>query len=144
MIMAARNQRKPANGQAESGSYLLVFDLDDEGQSKAWEVAQQLASQRKLKHVLVGMLLAVHTVQEQTGKTLDLLQFMAAFITGLIQGEGGGYGGVRITEATEPEELPSLFVGTDDHADPIEARENFSVGMGDLFGDDGEDDDIWD
>jgi hypothetical protein len=140
--MAARKYQKPPNGQAQSGSYLLVFDLDDEAQAKAWEVAQQLASQRKLKHVLVGLLLAVHTVQEQTGKALDLLQFMASFITGLIHGGGGGYG-VQITEATEPEELPSMFAGTDDHADPTEARENFSAGMGDLFGDDG-DDDLWD
>ena len=140
--MAARKYQKPPNGQAQSGSYLLVFDLDDEAQAKAWDVAQQLASQRKLKHVLVGMLLAVHTVQEQTGKALDLLQFMASFITGLIHGGGGGYG-VQITEATEPEELPSMFAGTDDHADPTEARENFSAGMGDLFGDDG-DDDLWD
>ncbi|RMG74257.1 MAG: hypothetical protein D6711_09255 [Chloroflexi bacterium] len=139
--MAVRKYQKPPNGQAQSGSYLLVFDLDDEAQAKAWEVAQQLASQRKLKHVLVGMLLAVHTVQEQTGKALDLLQFMASFITGLINGGGGGYGHMQITEATAPEELPSMFAGTDDHADPTEARENFSAGMGDLFGDD---DDLWD
>ncbi len=134
--MALAQQQKPPNGQAQSGSYLLVFDLDDEAQAKAWEVAQQLASQRKLKHVLVGMLLAVHTVQEQTGKALDLLQFMAAFITGLIHGGGGGYGAVQITEATAPEELPSMFAGTEDHADPAQARQNFSAGMGDLFSDD--------
>jgi hypothetical protein len=136
-------RKKPPNGQAKSGTYLLVFDLDDEGQSKAWDVAQQLTSQRKLKHVLVGMLLAIHTVQEETGKSLDLLQFMASFITGLINGKGGGYGGMDITEETEPEELPSMFAGTDDHADPQEARENFSAGMGDLFGDD-DDSDLWD
>ena len=141
--MAARKYQKPPNGQAQSGSYLLVFDLDDEAQAKAWDVAQQLTSQRKLKHVLVGMLLAVHTVQEQTGKSLDLLQFMASFITGLIHGGAGSYGSIQITEATAPEELPSMFAGTDDHADPTEARENFSAGMGDLFGDDG-DDDLWD
>lgn len=139
--MATRQVRKSPNGQAQSNSYLLVFDLDDEAQAKAWEVAQQLASQRKLKHVLVGMLLAVHTVQEQTGKTLDLLQFMASFITGLIHGRGGDYAGVQITEATEPEELPSMFAGTDDHIDPSDARETFSAGMGDLFGDD---EDLWD
>ena len=138
--MATRHPQKPPNGQAQSNSYLLVFDLDDDAQSKAWEVAQELASQRKLKHVLVGMLLAVHTVQEQTGKGIDLLQFMASFITGLIHGGGVSYG-VQITDATEPGELPSIFAGTDDHADPTEARENFSAGMGDLFGDD---DDLWD
>lgn len=138
--MAVAQYQKPPNGQAQSNSYLLVFDLDDEAQAKAWEVAQQLASQRKLKHVLVGMLLAVYTVQEQTGRALDLLQFMAAFITGLIHGGNGNYGPVRITEATAPEELPSMFAGTEDHADPVQARQNFSAGMGDLFGDE---DDEW-
>ena len=140
--MAKRHYQKPANGQAKSGSYLLVFDLDDDAQYKAWEVAQQLASQRKLKHVLVGMLLAVHTVQEQTGKALDLLQFMASFITSMIHGDRGGYGGIQITEVTDPEELPSMFAGTEDHANPVEARENFSIGMGNLFEE--EDDDLWD
>lgn len=139
--MAKGRYQKPPNGQAASGSYLLVFDLDDAAQAKAWAVAQDLASQRKLKHVLVGMLLAVHTVQEQTGKTLDLLQFMASFITGLIHGRSGTYSGLEITEATEPEELPSMFAGTADHVDPSEAREAFSVGMGNLFGDD---DELWD
>ena len=139
--MAARNAQKPPNRQAKSGSYLLVFDLNDYGQAKAWSVAQQLASQRKLKHVLVGMLLAVHAVQEQTGKALDLLQFMASFISAMVSGGGGGYGSMAITETTDPEELPSMFAGTEDHADPLETRENFSVGMGDLFGDD---DDFWD
>lgn len=136
-------KQKPPNGQAQSGSYLLVFDLDDDAQVKAWNVAQDLASQRKLKHVLVGLLLAIHTVQEQTGKTLDLLQFMASFITGLIHGSGGGYGGFSIDETTDPEELPSMFAGTDDHTDPLEAREAFAVGMGNLFSDD-DDDDLWD
>jgi Na+/citrate or Na+/malate symporter len=57
------------------------------------------------------LLLAVHTVQEQTGKALDLLQFMAAFITGLINSGGGGYGTMAITEATAQGELPSIFAG---------------------------------
>lgn len=138
--MTTRHYQKPPNGKARSSSYLLVFDLDDDGQAKAWEVAQQLASQRKLKHVLVGMLLAIYTVQEQTGKALDLLQFMASFITGIIHGDRAGYSGLQITEITQPEELPSMFAGTDNHADPMEARENFSASMGDLFSDD---DDLW-
>lgn len=139
MARKSKNSPKPPNGQGESGTYLLVFDLDDEAQSKAWSVAQDLASQRKLKYVLVGMLLAVHTVQEQTGKTLDLLQFMASFITGLVH--GGVPTRASVHEDMLPEELPSMFAGTDDHVDPLEARQNFSVGMGDLFADD---DDLWD
>ena len=139
--MSVARYRKPPNGQANSGTYLLVFDLDDDAQARAWDVAQQLASQRKLKHVLVGMLLAIYTVQDQTGRAIDLLQFMASFITGLITGGGGGYSSLQITDSTAPEELPNMFAGTEDHADPIEARENFAAGMGDLFEDD---EDLWD
>ena len=141
----ARNSKvyeKPPNGQANSGTYLLTFDLDDDAQAKAWQVAQQLAAQRKLKHVLVGMLLAIHTVQEKTGKAIDLLQFMASFITGLISDGGRAYGTIPISEGMMPEELPSMFAGTADHADPMETRENFAVGMGNLF--DAEEDDVWD
>jgi hypothetical protein len=127
--------QKPPNGQANGGSYLLTFDLDDEGQAKAWEVAQQLAAQRKLKHVLVGMLLAVHTVQEATGKQIDMTEFMAQFITSMVLGGGGVYASRAITE---PEELPSAFAGTAERIDPLEARQAFAGGMGNLF--DGDDD----
>lgn len=137
--MAPKNAQKPANGQAQSGSYLLVFDLDDEGQAKAWEIAQQLAAQRKLKHVLVGLLLAIYTVQQETGRVIDLLQFISRFVTGLVT--GNRVGGIDITPDLRPEELPSMFAGTDDHADPMETRENFAVGMGNLFEDD--EDDLW-
>lgn len=124
--------QKPPNGKAKSGSYLLVFDLDDEGQRKAWEIAQQLASQRKLKHVLVGMLLAIHTVQEQTGRAIDLMQFRASFITGLVTGRSGGLGMMALSEDVEPGELPSMFAGTEGHTNPSETRENFASGMGDF------------
>ncbi len=120
--------QKPPNGQASGGSYLLTFDLDDEGQAKAWDVAQQLASQRKLKHVLVGMLLAVHTVQEATGKQVDMTEFMAQFITRMVL--GGSYTPMTLTE---PDELPSAFAGTAERVDPLEARQAFAGGMGNLF-----------
>lgn len=135
-------RQKPPNGQAQSGSYLLVFDLDDEGQAKAWEVAQQLASQRKLKHVLVSLLLSVHDIQVATGKVVDLVRFTSAFVVSLVSDGHRGYRGEFITEKTQPEELPNMFAGTADHIDPMEARENFSAGMGNLFDDD--DDDLWD
>ena len=134
--MDSRSQ-KPPNGQAQSNSYLLVFDLDDEGQAKAWDVAQQLAAQRKLKHVLVGMLLAVHTVQEHTGRQIDMTEFMAQFVTNMVI---GGRGLPVLRDDTQPDELPSMFAGTEDRADPLEARQAFAGGMGNLF----DDDDDWD
>ena len=140
--MMAIRSKKPPNGQAQSNSYLLVFDLDDESQRKAWEIAQQLASQRKLKHVLVSSLVAIHTVQEKTGKVVDLIDFVSQFITGMVFGlkTQSNY---QITESTTLDDLPVAFIGTDNHADPTEARENFAIGMGDLFGEDDEDD-FWD
>lgn len=134
--MDSRSQ-KPPNGQAQSNSYLLVFDLDDEGQAKAWDVAQQLAAQRKLKHVLVGMLLAVHTVQEHTGRQIDMTEFMAQFVTNMVI---GGRGLPVLRDDTQPDELPSMFAGTEDRADPLEARQAFAGGMGNLF----DADDDWD
>jgi hypothetical protein len=117
-----------------------VFDLDDESQAKAWRVAQQLAAERKLKQVLIGLLLAVHTVQEMTRKRIDLTEFIASFITGMVVGNNAP-AMPRITPTTTPEELPTIFAGTDNHVDPFEAREAFSAGIGNLFGEEG---DIWD
>ncbi len=124
---------KPPNGQASSNSYLLVFDLDDEGQAKAWAVAQQLAGQRKLKHVLVGLLLAIHTVQEYTRRQIDLTEFMAQFVTQMVL---GGRVVPALREDTTPDDLPSMFAGTEDRADPLAARQAFAGSMGDLFSDD--------
>jgi hypothetical protein len=135
-----RASAKSPNGQANSNAYLLVFDLDDESQAKAWKVAQQLAAERKLKQVLIGLLLAVHTVQEMTRKRIDLTEFIASFVTGMVVGSSV-HAMPYITPATTPEELPTIFAGTDNHADPLEAREAFSAGIGNLFD---EEDDIWD
>lgn len=131
---AARPQ-KPPNGQAAGGAYLLTFDLDDPAQVAAWEKAQELASQRKLKHVLTGLLLAIDTVERHTGKPVDMTMFMAQFVSNLVMGGGGM---PAYTPTTRPEELPSMFAGTEDRADPAEARQAFAGGMGNLFSDDDE------
>jgi len=132
---SARYQ-KPPNGQANGGTYLLSFDLDDPAQVIAWDKAQELASQRKLKHVLTGMLLAIHTVEEHTGKPIDMTMFMAQFVSNLVL---GGQRMPTFTAATLPEELPSMFAGTEDRADPTEARQAFAGSMGNLFSDDSDD-----
>lgn len=131
---------KPPNGMATCNAYKLTFDPDDENQVKARAVAQQLAGQRKLKQALIGLLLAVHTVQEKTGRQIDLTEFMASFITGLVVGGSALPARVEITPATTPDELPTIFAGTDNHVDPLEARQTFSAGLGHLFD---EDEDIW-
>ena len=128
--------QKPPNGQANSGTYLLAFDLDDPTQAAAWEKAQDLASRRKLKHVLTGLLLAIDTVERHTGKPIDMTTFMAQFVSSLVMG-----GQLLPTHppAVNPEELPSIFAGTEDRVNPTEARRAFAGGMGNLFSDDDED-----
>jgi len=133
---------KPPNGQATASTYLLTFDLDDESQAKAWRIAQDLAAERKLKQVLIGLLVAIHTVQELTHKRIDLTEFIASFITGLVMGGGAVYRPSGVEMDTTPEDLPTMFAGTADHINPVEAREVFSASMGDLFSDD--DENIWD
>lgn len=128
--------QKPPNGQANSGTYLLTFDLDDPAQRVAWEKAQALASERKLKHVLTGLLLAIDTVERHTGKPIDMTVFMAQFVSNLVL---GGQAVPTYTPAINPEELPSMFAGTEDRADPLEARQAFAGGMGNLFSDDEDD-----
>lgn len=133
--------QKSLNGQAKGGTYLLTFNLDNAGETRAWEMAQNLAGQRKLKQVLTGMLLAIRTVEEHTGKPIDMTHFMAQFVTQLVLGgKTGGY--APLPPIPQPEELPSMFAGTEDRADPLQARQAFAGGMGNLFGDDDEDE--WD
>jgi hypothetical protein len=134
--MSKRTAQKPPNGQANSGTYLLTFDLDDPAQVTAWDKAQDLAGQRKLKHVLTGLLLAIDTVERHTGKPVDMTVFMAQFVSNLVL---GGPALPTFTSATHPAELPGMFVGTEDRADPLAARQAFAGGMGNLFSDDEED-----
>jgi hypothetical protein len=56
-------------------------------------------------------------------------------------GEGITYRGSGVELDTTPEDLPTMFAGTADHINPVEAREVFSASMGDLFSDD---EDLWD
>lgn len=138
MTKRTARPQKPPNGQASSGTYLLTFDLDDPAQVIAWEKAQDLAGQRKLKQVLTGLLLAIDTVERHTGKPVDMTVFMAQFVSNLVL---GGQGMPTYTPDTNPEELPSMFAGTEDRADPLEARQAFAGSMGNLFSEG--DDDEW-
>lgn len=81
------------------------------------------------------LLLAIDTVERHTGKPVDMTVFMAQFVSNLVMGGGGM---PAYTPTTRPEELPSMFAGTEDRADPSEARQAFAGGMGNLFSDDDE------
>ena len=132
--------QKPRNGQGESGTYLLKFNLDDEVERRAWEVKQMLAAESKLKSVLIGFLLAVRAVEEQTGREVDMMEFTARFVSSMVTSRP--MSGMNVTPDLDPSDLPTAFIGTAEHADPAEARGNFAANLGGLFDD--EDDDLWD
>ena len=50
--------------------------------------------------------------------------------------------GIAVTPDLDPSDLPTAFIGTAEHADPLEARDNFAANLGGLFDDD--DADLWD
>ena len=128
-------QRRPY-GQLSSDSYLLTFDATNENEAKARKMAQQLASQRKLKQALISVLCAVNDAQEASGRPIDFSEFTARFVSGIL---GGGVGLAPmppITDMTIPDQLPGPWTGTAEHADPVLARETLQATMGNLLDED--------
>lgn len=124
------------NGDAQTPSYLLVFDLSDDAQKRAWVVMQKLAAQRHSKRTLMGFLLALDEIQRRTGTEHSVDDMMARFITSMVAGEGLARGYAQFSSSDLSEDVPSIIVGTADHADPDEIRDELALSMGNLFEDD--------
>lgn len=124
------------NGKAQTPSYLLTFDLTDDGQRRAWEVMQRLAAQRRAKPVLMGFLMALSELEVHTNQRYSAEDMMAMFVTLIVSGQGtGGALSSGFSWGDMATDAPALIVGTADHADPDEIRDELALGMGDLFGD---------
>ena len=126
-----KRSRSP-NGQARSPTYLLTFDLANEAEQRAWTAMQRLAAQRQAKSVLIGFLMALADLERQTNQQYAVEDMMALFIAALVSGQRVGYGMSNLMI----DDSPSIIVGTADHADPDQVRDELALGMGDLFGDD--------
>lgn len=127
---------KPGNGQAKSGTYLLAFDLNDETEHRAWTMTQALAAERKLKRTLLGFLLALDEVQRLTHRDYGVEDMMARFVASLVT--DGNINPARppaLSLGDFSDDAP-LIIGTANHANPDEARNQLAMGMGDLFSDD--------
>jgi len=123
------------NGEAQTPSYLLVFDLSDDMEQRAWAVLQTLAAQRRSKRTLMGFLLALGEIRKRTGTDYSVDDMLARFISSMVAGnQTRGY--VQLPSSDLSEDAPSIIVGTADHADPNEIRDELALSMGDLFGDD--------
>jgi len=129
-----KRSRSP-NGQARNPTYLLTFDLTDEAEQRAWTAMQRLAAQRRGKSVLIGFLMALAELERQTNQQYAAEDMMALFVTALVSGQRVGYGTSNLVMNGMSEDSPSIIVGTADHADPDQVRDELALGMGDLFGD---------
>ena len=92
---------------------------------------QRLAAQRQAKSVLIGFLMALADLERQTNQQYAVEDMMALFIAALVSGQRVGYGVSNLMI----DDSPSIIVGTADHADPDQVRDELALGMGDLFGD---------
>ena len=127
------------NGEGEAGSYLLVFDRTKDAEERAWQMTRKLAAQRRLKHTLLGFLLALDEIRERTGKDHSVEEMMASFISSMSMDrqQNSAYAQPSLPPLGDlSEDIPALIVGSADHVDPDEARDQLALGMGDLFGDD--------
>jgi len=123
------------NGEAQTPSYLLVFDLSDDMEQRAWAVLQTLAAQRRSKRTLMGFLLALDEIRKRTGTDYSVDDMLARFISSMVTG-GPTRGYLQLPSSDLSEDAPSVIIGTADHADPDEVRDELALSMGDLFGDD--------
>ncbi|MHB8627004.1 MAG: hypothetical protein ACYDBJ_06140 [Aggregatilineales bacterium] len=130
-----KRPRSP-NGQAKSPAYLLTFDPTNEAEQRAWAVMQRLAAQRRAKPVLIGFLMALSEIEMRTNQHYSVEDMMALFVTSVVSGQRGGFAPAGFALGDLSDETPSIIVGTADHADPDEVRDELALGMGDLFGDD--------
>lgn len=130
-----KRSRSP-NGKAKSSAYLLTFDPADEAEQRAWAVMQRLAAQRRAKPVLIGFLIALSEIEMRTSQHYSVEDMMAMFVTSVVSGQRGGFAATGFALGDLSSEVPSIIVGTADHADPDEVRDELALGMGDLFGDD--------
>lgn len=131
-----KRSRSP-NGQARSPAYLLTFDPTDEAEQRAWAVMQRLAAQRRAKPVLIGFLMAWSEIEMRTNQRYSVEDMMAMFVTSVVSGQRVGLGPSNFVMDVMAGDTPSIIVGTADHADPDEVRDELALGMGDLFGDEG-------
>jgi hypothetical protein len=129
-----KRKRSP-NGKARNHSYLLTFDTTDEAEQRAWAVMQRFAAQRRAKPILMGFLMALSEIESRTGQRYSAEDMMALFVASVVSGQGAGSMSSRFVSGDLSTDTPSIIVGTADHADPDEVRDELALGMGDLFGD---------
>lgn len=129
----------PEYGQLSSNRYPLTFNTENPTERKAKDGAVRLLEERgKLKALMINVLCAVDDVERATGKPIDVSEFATRYVSALMTGNVQ-QPMFQITETTKFDDLPGIWTGTADHADPGVARQALHAGMGNLLDDDDDD-----
>jgi hypothetical protein len=136
MVTKRERTPKPGNGQGESGLLSLHFDLGDETEREAYEMAKQLAKPHgRRKHVFVALLYGLSLYQKRTGVQLNADVVMGMALSGNLIGGGGVVEPVP-SVPTRPgtlDEAP-LVVASTSKADAEKVSQNFVNTLGSFGG----------
>lgn len=122
---------KPNNGDGDSGMISLAFDLGDELERTAYEMAKKLARPHgRRKHVIVALLYALNLYEERTGTELNTDMVMAMALSGSL------LGGLHVPVSSErPQVLqkPTIAVTSASKASMEGMTQNWLASAGSLF-----------
>jgi hypothetical protein len=129
-------REKPSNGEGSSGLMSLVFDLGDETEAEAYEMARQLARgpHGRRKHVIIALLYGLSLYQKKLGMELNADTIMGLALSGSLFGDGGLAETLSVPTTRPPTlEEPSVTISSAQKASADEVAENFLKSMGSLF-----------
>ena len=130
-------REKPSNGEGSSGLMSIVFDLGDETEAEAYEMARQLARgpHGRRKHVIVALLYGLSLYQKKLGMELNADAIMGLALSGGLFGSGGLVETLPSVPSMRPSTLqePAITISSAQKASAEEVAQNFFGSMGSLF-----------
>ena len=130
-------REKPSNGEGSSGLMSIVFDLGDDTEAEAYEMARQLARgpHGRRKHVMVALLYGLSLYQKKLGMELNADTIMGLALSGSLFGGGAMPDTLPAVPVARPATLeePSVTISSAQKASAQEVAENFLKSMGSLF-----------
>jgi hypothetical protein len=115
----------------------IVFDLGDETEAEAYEMARQLARgpHGRRKHVIIALLYGLSLYQKKLGMELNADTIMGLALAGSLLGGGELSEALSSVPATRPSTLqePAVTISSAQKASAEEVAKNLCGSMGSLF-----------
>lgn len=110
---------KSPDGAGHYPGFMLHFNLDDEDEYRAWQIAQQLATPHgRRKRIIIGFLLAIDRYQRETGRDLNADTVVEAFFADALLGQ-------RVQADKKPPEILIENVEFADEGESDKMAQNF-------------------